>query len=492
MAYSIEYLLIGISLLLLASIVASKASSRLGIPSLLIFIAIGMLAGSDGIGGIYFDNAWVAQAMGVVALVFILFAGGVSTDWRSVRPVMKEGLALATLGVALTAGLVGLFAVAVLRLSLLEGLLLGAIISSTDAAAVFSVLRSRSVNLKDRLKPLLEFESGCNDPMAVFLTVAVIRLMTEPNVSPVSVLPIFAFQAVLGAVAGFGFGRATVLLVNRLRLEYEGLYPVLTLSMAVLTYALTAYAGGSGFLAVYMAGLVVGNSGIAHKRSLGRFHDGLAWLMQIAMFLTLGLLVFPSHLPEVIGAGLLASLFLMFVARPASVFLSLPLSKLDLPSKIMVSWVGLRGAVPIILATFPLVAGVPKAEILFNLVFFIVLTSALLQGTTIPLVARWLKVAAPLQNKRRFPLELEKAEGVDADLVELIVPYGSDAVGKAIVELNFPRESMISLICRNDNFVLPSGSTELEEGDVLQILVTKAGLPHVRRIIEKQREEPDS
>lgn len=486
MGISIEYLLIGASLLLLASILASKASHKLGVPALLIFIGIGMLAGSDGPGGIYFNNAWAAQAMGVVALVYILFAGGLGTDWQTIRPVLREGLALATLGVAVTAGAVGLFAVLALGFSWLEGLLLGAIISSTDAAAVFSVLRSKQVSLKGRLKPLLEFESGSNDAMAVFLTVGLLRLLTEPGVPASSLFPMFIRQAALGGIAGFGFGKLLLFLTNRLKLEYEGLYPVLTLSMVLLAYAGTAFAGGSGFLAVYVAGVVLGSSNFAHKRSLMSFHDGLAWLMQITMFLTLGLLVFPSHLPAVVGAGLLISLFLMFIARPLSILISLPFSRLSLPEKAMLSWVGLRGAVPIVLATFPLLAGVPKAEILFNLVFFIVLTSALLQGTSIPFVTKLLGVEARAEKQRRFPLEFERVEGVEAELVELIVPYGSATAGKTILELELPKDSLITLICRNDKFIVPGGSTPLEEGDVLLMLATQANLPRIKKILEKQ------
>jgi cell volume regulation protein A len=257
--------------------------------------------------------------------------------------------------------------------------------------------------------------------------------------------------------------------------------------MAVLAYGATSFLGGSGFLAVYVAGLLMGNDNFAHKRSLLRFHDGLAWLMQIAMFLTLGLLVFPSRLPAVIGAGLLVSGFLMLVARPISVFLALSFSHLGVREKGMVAWVGLRGAVPIILATFPLVAGLPKAEAIFNLVFFIVLTSALIQGTTIPLLARRLKVEAPLSQQRHSPLELDKTKGINAELVEFIIPYRAAAAGRPLVELELPRESLMTLVCRNDTFLVPSGSTVLEEGDVVQVLVNQENLPFVREILSRQK-----
>lgn len=401
---SIEYILLGASILLLLSIIASKVFGRLGIPALLLFLLIGMLAGSEGPGGIYFDDPWIAQSLGIFALAFILFAGGLDTNWADVRPVLWRGLALSTLGVFITALLVGWFATAVFGFSLLEGLLLGAVVSSTDAAAVFSVLRSKKVSLKGQLKPLLELESGSNDPIAVFLTIGFITLLVNARASVVDLIPMFVQQMVLGAVLGYGIGKGMTLTINHLRLEYEGLYPVLTISLVLLTYGAAALLGGNGFLAVYLAGLIMGNSRFIHKKSLMQFHEGLAWLMQITMFLTLGILVFPSHLVPIAVVGLLVSVFLIFIARPASVFVTLALTKMSFREKAMISWVGLRGAVPIILATFPLLAGIPKAEMIFNLVFFIVLASALLQGTSIPLVARWLRVDAPISAKPKYPI----------------------------------------------------------------------------------------
>ncbi|MCC2626510.1 MAG: putative Potassium/proton antiporter, partial [Thermomicrobiales bacterium] len=294
MILTIEYFLLAAAGLLLLSVIASKAFGRMGIPALLLFLGIGMLAGSDGPGGIHFDNPWLAQSLGVVALTFILFAGGMDTEWASVRRVLGIGISLSTVGVAVTAGLVGWFATTALNMSWFEGLLIGAIVSSTDAAAVFAVMRSRYVGLRGPLKPLLELESGSNDPMAVFLTIGLISLITGQSSSPLDLVPMFIRQMVLGATIGYGIGKLMVLLINRLRLEYEGLYPVLTLSLVLLTYSGSAWLGGNGFLAVYIAGLMMGNSQFVHKRSLTRFHDGLAWLMQITMFLALGLQVFPT------------------------------------------------------------------------------------------------------------------------------------------------------------------------------------------------------
>ena len=389
------YVLIGVATLLLASVLASKISDRYGIPALLLFLALGMLAGSEGPGGIYFDDPGVAQAVGVTALMLILFAGGLDTDWREVRPVLRESLVLATVGVAVTAGIVGLAAHWLLGLPMRTALLLASIMSSTDAAAVFAVLRSKGVHLKERLKPLLELESGSNDPMAIFLTVGFIRLLTTPGLSPWSLLGMFVQQIALGVALGYLGGRAMLWVINRVRLGYDGLYAVLSLALVTLVFGITDALRGSGFMAVYVAGIVLGHYPFVHKRSLIRFHDGLSWRMQIAMFLTLGLLVFPSHLLTVSGASLLVAAVLMLVGRPISVFLGMLGSSLGLRERVFASWVGLRGAAPIILATFPLLAGIPEADLIFNVVFFVVLTSVLLQGTSIPLVARWLKVAAP-------------------------------------------------------------------------------------------------
>jgi cell volume regulation protein A len=479
-----EYVLLGASVLLLLSILASKASGRLGVPALLLFLVIGMLAGSDGPGGIYFDDARLSQSLGVVALALILFAGGLDTDWNSIRPVFREGLALSTLGVLFTALLVGGFVTWVLPFSLLEGLLLGAIVSSTDAAAVFAVLRSRNVSLKGSLEPLLELESGSNDPMAVFLTIGLIRLLANPKASAAGLIPLFVLQMALGAALGYGIGKMTVHFVNRLRLEYEGLYPVLTLSLVVFTYGAATSLGGNGFLAVYLAGLVMGNSDFIHKRSLIRFHDGLAWLMQITMFLTLGLLVFPSRLIPIAGSGLLIAAFLMLIARPIGVFVSLAFTKRSLREKVMVSWVGLRGAAPIILATFPYLAGISKADTVFHLVFFIVLTSVLIQGTSIPLVARWLGVDAPATDRRQHPLEFVPAGSSRHDLVEIKIPPGSAAAGKQIVELGLPIGALAVLINRSGDYIVPSGGTVLAEGDTVLVLADKESLARARSILQ--------
>jgi cell volume regulation protein A len=484
----LESTLLVAAVLLILGVIASKASGRLGVPALLFFLVLGMLAGSEGPGGIYFDDAALAQSIGVVALAIILFAGGLDTNWATVRPVLYEGVALSTVGVLLTAVLIGQFATLFLDVSLLEGLLLGAIVSSTDAAAVFAVLRSRRVSLKGSTKALLELESGSNDPMAVFLTLAFTQLIVEPQASAGGQAGSFVLQMSLGAGFGFAFGRIMVWTTNRLQLEYEGLYPVLSLAMVLLCYAATAVAGGNGFLAVYVAGLTMGNHSFIHRNSLVRFHDGLAWLMQIAMFITLGLLVFPSRLLRVAGPGLLIVAFLMFVARPVSVILALLWGKFTWKETIMIGWVGLRGAVPIVLATFPLLARVPGADIIFDIVFFVVFASVAIQGPSIAWLARHLGLDAPFPLRRRYPIEFEQTEGVDTDLVEFIIPFSAAVAGRQIVEVPLPPGALIILICREEEFIVPHGSTVLEPGDVVLTLVNQSNVKEVQaRLTELAR-----
>ena len=489
---SIDEILVAASVLLLLSILASKAAARLGVPALLLFLVLGMFAGSDGPGGIYFDDAYVAQSLGVVALSLILFSGGLDTEWSSIRPVLWQGLGLSTVGVLITAGLVGAFAKLVFGFSLLEGVLLGAIVSATDAAAVFSVLRSHGIGLTGHVRPLLELESGSNDPMAVFLTAGLVGMISEPSTNPLSLVPMFVWQMALGAGLGYAMGRLAILLINRLNLEFHGLYPVLTLSLILLTYGGTDLLSGNGFLAVYILGLVMGNNNFIHKQSVKRFHDGLAWLMQIAMFLVLGLLVFPSHLVPIVGLGLISSLFLIFVARPVSIFATLAFSGFKFNEKLMISWVGLRGAVPIVLATFPLLAGMPKSEMIFDLVFFIVLTSILLQGTSLPLFARWLGVEAPVHDEPKPPLTLEPDAGLQSELVDIEIPPGSPVEGKQIVGAAIPKGALIVLINRANEFLVPNGGTVLESGDRVLVLADKDDLERTRAVIEAKASEKTS
>ncbi|MDD5584836.1 MAG: potassium/proton antiporter, partial [Candidatus Omnitrophica bacterium] len=415
----------------------------------------------------------LAKSIGVVALIFIIFSGGLDTNWKDTRSVVWPGVMLSTLGVLTTALITGFFAVYILKFSFLEGLLLGSIVSSTDAAAVFTILRSKRIGLKKPLKPLLEFESGSNDPMAVFLTVGFISLLTVKNMGFAALIPRFALDMGMGALVGYLMARFIVFLINRLKLEYEGLYPVIMISLVLLTYVIAVFMKGNGFLAVYLAGLMLGQAEFPNKKMIMRFHDGSAWLMQIAMFVTLGLLVFPSHIVPLIGAGLLLTVLLMAVARPVSVLLCLLPFKMSISKKAMIAWVGLRGSVPIILATFPFMAGVPNADTIFNIVFFVVFASVLIQGTSIPFVSRMLKLDVPLANRINYPIEFEKTEGINAELTDLIVPYDSWAVGKRIADLKTPEKCLIMLISRGDKFIIPSGPTVLEGGDVLLVLANE-------------------
>ncbi len=366
----IEYYLVGGAVLLILSVVASKVSDRLGVPALLIFLIIGMLAGSEGIGGIYFDDPYLAQTLGTIALIVILFSGGLDSSWAFFRQVLPAGATLATLGVLATALILGFFAHLILNLSLYEGFLLGAIVSSTDAAAVFSILRSRGVYLPGNLKQLLELESGSNDPMAVLLTITFARLIQNPMLSPTSQIPALILQLGFGLMTGIVIGKVALFAINKMKLGYSGLYPVLSIGVILFAYGITNLIGGSGFLAVYITGLTMSRSDFLHKKSMIRFYDGLAWLMQITMFLVLGLLVFPSKMITYWLPALGIATMLIVVARPVAVWLLLLPSKFNASERIFISWVGLRGAVPIILAIYPRIMGLPNSDVFFNVVFF--------------------------------------------------------------------------------------------------------------------------
>ncbi len=476
-------LLLG-SLLLLASVLASKTSSKFGVPTLLIFLGIGMLAGSDGIGGIHFDDPKLAQFIGIVALNFILFSGGLDTNWNAVKPIWREGLVLSTLGVLLTAVSLGLFVWLITNFSLYESLLLGAIVSSTDAAAVFSILRSKNLSLRTNLRPTLELESGSNDPMAYVLTIAFLALVTQPDKTIWSIGPFFLQQMILGAAAGYTLGRASKLVINHLQLGFEGLYFVLVIALMFITFSVTDFVGGNGFLAIYVCAVYLGNQDFIHKQSILKMYDGLAWLMQIVLFLTLGLLVFPSRVLPLMGIGLLVSLFLIFAARPLSVLLSLAFFRMRFRRRLYISWVGLRGAVPIVFATYPLLAGIEKADVIFNIVFFVSVTSVLIQGTTLAVVARWLEVVMPAGRSTKVALDQLMSDIPKTSLREFRVASGSVAANKRIVELHFPKTAFIVMIKREGLYIRPGGSTMVEAHDTLMVLADDAeSLEQVQDII---------
>lgn len=462
-------LLIG-SILLFISLLAGKTSSKFGVPVLILFLSIGMLAGSDGIGGIYFNNPKTAQFIGIIALNFILFSGGIDTGWASVRPVLWQGIMLSTLGVLLTAFSVGLFVWLITDFTIFEGLLLGSIVSSTDSAAVFSILRSKSLALKGNLRPTLELESGSNDPMAYILTIVFTALVVNQNTSFMMILPMFLRQLLLGGILGIAFGKIGSIVINRIKLDYEGLYIVLVIAIMFFSFSATDFMGGNGFLAVYIAAVYLGNQELIHKKKILKSFDSFAWLMQIILFLTLGLLVFPKQIVPVIGIGLIISAFLIIVARPFSVFISLIPFKIQQRSRLLISWVGLRGAVPIVFATYPLIAGIDKANMIFNIVFFISITSVLIQGTTLTVVAKWLHLTLPEKLKQRTQTDIVLNDGIMSNLTEIIIPDHCSIIGKQIVQLGLPITTTISFIQRNNKYFTPTGSTILMSGDKLHVL----------------------
>lgn len=380
------------SAFLLTGVLASKLSSKIRVPALVLYIAIGMLAGSEGPGGIAFADFALTKHVGTLLLAYILFAGGMDTQWDELRPVLWRGLALSTIGVVATAALVGLFAHAFLSLSPLEGLLLGSIVASTDAAAVFASLRGTGINLRYRISPLLEAESGTNDPIAVFLTAMLTEAIAQKTQPGWPVLLDLIREMPIGLVIGIAIAQGAVWLVNHLRLAHDGLYPVITFSAAGMAYGGAALAHGNAFISVYAAGVVLGSSNLRHKSSLFPFHEGVAWLFQIVVFLSLGLLAFPSQIVPTIGVGLGFAAFLILVARPLAVFLSLAFARFPAKAKLFVSWAGLRGAFPIILGTFPVLAGLPSGHFIFNLVFFVVVFSVVVQGTSLKFLAEKLGV----------------------------------------------------------------------------------------------------
>ncbi len=469
LSFTIENILLIGSLLLLFSIIAGKTSYRFGVPTLIFFLAVGMIAGSDGLG-IHFDDPQTAQFIGIVSLNFILFSGGLDTDWKSIKPVLWQGVSLSSLGVLLTAITLGTFVWAITDFTIYEGLLLGAIVSSTDAAAVFSILRSNRLALKSKLRPTLELESGSNDPMAYALTIAFLGLVLNQDRSFISIVPFFLQQMIIGALVGYLFGRVSTFIINKIKLDFEGLYPVLVIALMFITFSLTDFIGGNGFLAIYLCAVYLGNQDFIHKKTVLKVFDGLAWLNQIVLFLTLGLLVFPTQVVPFIGIGILISLFLILVARPLSVFISLIPFRMRLRRRAYISWIGLRGAVPIVFATYPLLAGIEKANMIFNIVFFISVTSVLIQGTTLSVLAKGLHVALPERVRPKSSVELFLSDHAKTKMVQIEMPEDGFAVGKEIVELHLPVTSLIALINRDGKFITPSGSTVIEANDDLIVI----------------------
>lgn len=458
------------AVLLFASILASAASARLGAPLLLVFLVLGMLAGEEGIGGIRFDNVGLAYVIGTVSLAVILLDGGMRTRAETFRVGLYPAVSLATLGVVLTGAIVGLFAAWLLDLNWMQGLLLGAIVGSTDAAAVFSLLHARGMNLKQRVGSTLEIESGSNDPMAVFLTVLLIEALAQKGTLMDWWLVLhFLQQLGVGALTGYLGGHALVWLVNRLTLA-TGLYPLLVTSGGLLLYALANAAGGSGFLAIYLVGLVLGNSRLRSVQNILRVHDGLAWLAQIGMFLILGLLVTPSELLASAPAAVLIAAVLMFVARPLAVAVSLLPFRFAWREQVYIGWVGLRGAVPIILALFPLLAGLEAAPVYFNVAFFVVLVSLLLQGWTLAPAARWLQLEVPPSPDPVLRLETFVPGHPEYEVVVYPVVAHSRVRERSPSELTLPPACRITAVVRAGAVRAPEESGVLCHGDYVHVL----------------------
>ncbi len=471
-----EEILLIASVILFFSIFAGKAGYRFGLPALLLFLGVGMLFGSDGLG-IQFSDPHIAQFVGMLALSIILFSGGMDTKIAEVRPIAPQGVILATVGVLATTFLTGAFIYWVsgfvsqyVSLTFPQSLLMAAVMSSTDSASVFSILRSKGVYLKQRLRPTLELESGSNDPMAYMLTLILIAYIQQGGAMNIGdALLSLTIQLVVGAMGGYLFGKITVFIINKINIDNASLYPILLLAAAFFTFSATTLCKGNGYLAVYIAGLIVGNSKIVHKKSIGTFFDGFAWLWQIVMFLTLGLLVNPHELLPVASLGLTVGIFMIIIARPASVFLCLlPFKNFNLKGKLYISWVGLRGAVPIIFATYPLIAGVDHAGLIFNVVFFITILSLLIQGTTVTLAAKWLDQIDEPEKKDEFGIELP--EDIKSVMSEIDMTPEVLSHGNKLMQLSLPDHTLAVMVKRNGLYFIPKGDTELRENDKLLMI----------------------
>ena len=475
MIVSAEGILLVASVILIFSVFAGKAGYRFGLPALLLFLGVGMLFGSDGLG-IQFDNPKLTQFIGVLALSIILFSGGMDTKVAEIKPIASQGIVLATVGVLLTTFITGGFIYVIsmmaskyVTLTFPESLLLAAVMSSTDSASVFSILRSKGVLLKENLRPTLELESGSNDPMAYMLTLILIAVIQSGGMSVPQAALMLVLQLVIGAIGGFLFGKAIVWLVNKIDIDNASLYPILILACSFFTFSVVTLVKGNGYLAVYIAGLIFGNSKIVHKRSIGTFFDGFTWLWQIVMFITLGLLVNPHELIPVTHIGLGIGLFMILIARPVSVFISLlPYKNFTLRARLYISWVGLRGAVPIIFATYPLIAGVEHARWFFNIVFFITILSLLVQGTTVTYVARLLKLIDKPPVKEEFGVEL--SEDIRSVMSEIEITPKVLEHGNRLMDLTLPDHTLAVMVKRNNRYFVPKGNTVLKENDRLLMI----------------------
>lgn len=479
MIFTAENILLIGSILLFVSIVVGKTGYRFGVPALLLFLLVGMLFGSDGLG-LQFHNAKIAQFIGMVALSVILFSGGMDTKFKEIRPILSPGIVLSTVGVFLTALFTGLFIWYLSGMSwtnihfpLITSLLLASTMSSTDSASVFAILRSQKMNLKHNLRPMLELESGSNDPMAYMLTIVLIQFIQSDGMGTGNIIGSFIIQFLVGAAAGYILGKLAILILNKINIDNQSLYPILLLSFVFFTFAITDLLRGNGYLAVYIAGMMVGNHKITFRKEIATFMDGLTWLFQIIMFLMLGLLVNPHEMIEVAVVALLIGVFMIVIGRPLSVFLCLlPFRKITLKSRLFVSWVGLRGAVPIIFATYPVVANVEGSNMIFNIVFFITIVSLIVQGTSVSFVARVLHLSTPLE-KTGNDFGVELPEEIDTDLSDMTITMEMLNEADTLKDMNLPKGTLVMIVKRGDEFLIPNGTLKLHVGDKLLLISEK-------------------
>lgn len=474
MVFTAENILLIGSVLIFSSIIISKTGYRFGIPTLLLFLLVGMLFGSDGLG-LQFNSARDAQFIGMIALSIILFSGGMDTKFQDIKPVLKPGIVLSTVGVLLTTVLTGVFIYFLsglthtnIELTMMASLLLAATMSSTDSASVFSLLRSQRMNLKENLRPMLELESGSNDPMAYMLTIVLIQIISSGSDLSLAVVGRdLLVQFLIGGIVGYAFGRFAVWLVNRINLSNSSLYPILLLSIVFATFTITDLLKGNGYLAVYIAGVIVGNARLVYRKEINTFMNGLTWLFQIIMFLSLGLLVNPHEMLDIAAVALLIGLFMIVIARPVSVFACLlPFRNISNKARLFVSWVGLRGAVPIIFATYPVIAGIDGSQQLFNIVFFITLLSLVVQGMSISSFARWLHLDLP-EEKEGNEFGVELPDEIDTKLEDMTLTTEMLAGGNRLKDMNIPKGSLVMLVKRGNEFIIPNGQVELHAGDKL-------------------------
>lgn len=474
MIFTAENILLIGSVLIFSSILISKTGYRFGIPTLLLFLLVGMFFGSDGLG-LQFNSAEDAQFIGMMALSIILFSGGMDTKYQDIKPVLTPGIILSTVGVLLTTLLTGSFIFLLsewnrtnIELTLMASLLLAATMSSTDSASVFSLLRSQKMNLKENLRPMLELESGSNDPMAYMLTIVLIQIITSGSELSLALLgKDLLVQFLIGGSVGYAFGRFAVWLVNRIGLSNSSLYPILLLSLVFVTFTITDLLKGNGYLAVYIAGVIVGNARLVYRKEINTFMNGLTWLFQIIMFLTLGLLVNPHEMLDVAVVALLIGLFMIFIARPVSVFACLlPFRHISNKARVFISWVGLRGAVPIIFATYPVIAHIEGSQQLFNTVFFITLLSLVVQGMSISSVARWLHLDLP-EEKEGNEFGVELPDEIDSKLNDITLTDEMLTHGNRLKDMNIPKGTLVMLVKRGNEFIIPNGQVELQTGDKL-------------------------